>query len=349
MRSNAQGRRQGAEKSRSSGKTRASAAKQRKSQAGAPAAKADDESTRPEVLKTLYQEHRYMGSLLAAVSAKLDQIEAGETLDAHVLYEAVHYLTQYPDRFHHPREDLVYQRAAEVSTILQDDVDTLQHEHDALGHSGKQLLDIISAASRGEKTMQTLISPCREYIQTLYRHMEIEEAVVFPKIEQALSAYDWELLAQEELLEPVGDPLFGPVIAREYQKIARSLRRSLREEAENLVFLEWMGIEGMLEAVDVLTMGWDNTRGLLGSHLRRAGEENSAILRQSSADITGLLLAPLRCSVANTRNYFGLVRELATLSRDLVDDIGEVRHDFRARKKMLKGTRSAGEEDRTLH
>lgn len=305
---------------------------------------------RPAVLETLFQEHRYMASLLRVVEGQLDQIEAGETLDCHVVYEAVHYLTQYPDRFHHPREDLVYAKAAEVSSVLQDDVDTLQHEHDALGLAGKHLLTTLSEAQRGAKSIAALVSPAREYIQTLYRHMEVEEALVFPKIEQALSAYDWELLAREELLEPVPDPLFGPVIAREYQKVARSMRRSLREGAENLLFEEWLGVGGVLEAIDVVMLGWDNTRGLVKDHLARANEENGAILRDSSADVTGLILAPARCAFANTRNYLGFLGNLVTLSKDVVSDIGEVRRDFKDRRRLLKEAKKTGSDpERTVH
>ena len=33
--------------------------------------------------------------------------EAGDDVDGHVLYEVMHYMTHYPDAFHHPREDMV--------------------------------------------------------------------------------------------------------------------------------------------------------------------------------------------------------------------------------------------------
>ena len=82
------------------------------------------------VLATLYAEHRYMSTLMKLLADQLDAVEQGEDVDAHVLYESLHYMTHYPDAFHHPREDLVYQRAGELDSKLADSVDTLQREHD---------------------------------------------------------------------------------------------------------------------------------------------------------------------------------------------------------------------------
>ena len=45
---------------------------------------------------------------------QLDSIEAGELVDTHVVYEVMDYMVTWPDRFHHPREDLIYARVAEL-------------------------------------------------------------------------------------------------------------------------------------------------------------------------------------------------------------------------------------------
>ncbi|MFT5481986.1 MAG: hemerythrin-like domain-containing protein [Halieaceae bacterium] len=306
-----------------------------------PASEPATESTdlveeRSQVMHTLYREHKYIETLLVVVASQLDDIERDEELDPYIVYEAIDYLTRYPDRFHHPREDLVYQRAVERSEILLDDVDTLQHEHDALGKAGKNLLKILTDVVADVRPMLAVVSPGREYVQTLRRHMEVEEALVFPKIEQALDANDWEELLQEELLEPVADPLFGPVISREYQKIARSVRRNLRDGAENLLFTEWLGAAGVLEAVDVVSLGWDNSRALASQHFRQNINENSEILRNTGANIGGWLTAPVRCAIANTRNTFGFCGGVVKIGREVSEDLGAVWDNVINRKKNLR-------------
>ena len=98
-------------------------------QAAASKTRGKESSTHP-VLATLYAEHRYMATLMKLVDDQLDALDAGETVDSRVLYESLHYMTHYPDSFHHPREDMVYQRAGELDPSLADSVDTLQREYD---------------------------------------------------------------------------------------------------------------------------------------------------------------------------------------------------------------------------
>ena len=73
-----------------------------------------------------------MATLMKLLAGQLELLEQGDEVDARVLYETLHYMIHYPDAFHHPREDLVYQRAGELDSKLADSVDTLQREHDYL-------------------------------------------------------------------------------------------------------------------------------------------------------------------------------------------------------------------------
>ena len=115
-----------------------------------------------------------------------------------MLYETLHYMTHYPDAFHHPREDLVYQRAGEVDSKLADSVDTLQREHDYLAEVGDRALEAVSDWQETGEDPGRLEAPIREYVDLLYRHMSAEEALVFPEIERVLSREDWAMLEQEE-------------------------------------------------------------------------------------------------------------------------------------------------------
>ena len=88
----------------------------------------DSGASRHPIMATLYAEHRYMATLLALLAEQLDALEADSAVDSHVLFEAVHYMIHFPDSYHHPREDLVYQRAGELDPGIADSVDTLQRD-----------------------------------------------------------------------------------------------------------------------------------------------------------------------------------------------------------------------------
>ena len=87
----------------------------------------------PPLIATLRAEHVYLARISALMTEQLDAIDRGAAVDSHILYEIMSYMVSWADRYHHPREDLIYGRAAELDAQLADDVDSLQRQHDGSG------------------------------------------------------------------------------------------------------------------------------------------------------------------------------------------------------------------------
>jgi hemerythrin-like domain-containing protein len=198
-----------------------------------PSAKKPSDHT--AMMTTLLAEYRHMATMLKVLEKQLDLIEADGNINKKVVYETLYYITEYPDRFHHPREDAMFQRAAQLSDKLADDVDTLQHDHDQIGDRGTRALQAAVEWQQGKHDTIKLVKTGRAYMAELFRHMEVEEKVVFPKIEATLSVWDWRELAADDTLLPAADPVFGPRVGREFRNVAR---RTLRRGVENAVMLE---------------------------------------------------------------------------------------------------------------
>ena len=258
------------------------------------------------ILATLYAEHRYMGTLLRLLETQLDLLEQDEPVDAQVLYESLHYMTHYPDAFHHPREDLVYQRAGEVDPKLADSVDTLQREHDYLSELGARALAAVSGWQEAGDDVDELETAVRAYVDAMYRHMSAEETLIFPEIDRTLSEEDWALLEQEDLLAPIPDPIFGPKVEREYRNIARKARRTLRRGAEDAALVEWIGLEAFLEGLEVLSIAGESTRSAASEHYHAASGETLELI-QDALRGKGLLTLPLPWTVAGTSWVFSAI------------------------------------------
>jgi hemerythrin-like domain-containing protein len=286
------------------------------------------------ILATLYAEHRYMGTLLRLLESQLELLEQDEPVDAQVLYESLHYMTEYPDAFHHPREDLVYQRAGELDPKLADSVDTLQREHDYLTELGGQALALIRSWQESAVDSAKLESAIRAYIDTLYGHMGAEEALVFPEIDRVLSAEDWAELEQEDILAPAPDPIFGPKVDREYRNIARKARRALRRGAEDAALVEWIGLEALLEGVEALAIAGENGRSAASEHYQAASSETLDLLREALRG-RGLVTLPWRCTYIGGAHYFGFLRDLAGIARDASSDLSELRRGARERLRLV--------------
>ncbi|MEP5763949.1 MAG: hemerythrin domain-containing protein [Halieaceae bacterium] len=295
----------------------------------------DQISSHP-VLATLYAEHRYMATLIKLLEGQLELLEQGEAVDSQVLYESLHYLTHYPDAFHHPREDLVYQRAGELDGKLADSVDTLQREHDYLAEVGTKALQAVASWQEAEIDAADVNAPIQEYIESMYRHMNAEEKLVFPEIERVLGPDDWRELEQEDLLTPSSDPVFGPKVSREYRNLARKARRALRRGAEDAALVEWIGLEALLEGVEVLSIAGDNGRAAAHDHFVAAREEARDLIRDATEEgsILTLPLLPLRCTLVGGGHYVGFLRELGSIAKEVGSDLSELRKGARERVQL---------------
>jgi hemerythrin-like domain-containing protein len=315
----------------------------------------DKQRSKRPVLATLQAEHRYMANLLQQLSDQLSALEKGDPVDSHILYEVMHYMTHFPDAFHHPREDMVYQCAGELDANIADSVDSLQRDHDYLAGVGGETLEAIDLWREGAATAADVLRSGREYVSSLYRHMSTEEKIVFPQIEALLSDADWRELEQEELLTPVPDPVFGPRVGREYRKIARKARRSLRRGVEDVTMMEWVGLEAMLEGFEVLSMALDNGKQTARQHIADARESNREIFNEAREQSSQLLLVPMRCMLKNTGHYVDFLKDCSAIAIDTASDLAELNQGMRERMRLgrsasTKKTEEAADSDkRTVH
>ncbi len=281
------------------------------------------------LMAALRAEHKHMASIMELFKEQLAAIERGGLVDTHVVYEIMDYMISWPDRYHHPREDLVYGRVAELDANAGDNVDSLQREHDKMAADGRALLKTIEAWREGRASGAEVVKGGRNYVDALYRHMNTEETVVFPQVEQVLRTADWRDLADEDLLKPVSDPVFGGRVDREFRNMARKLRRGIRRSVERGTMAEWIGLEALMEALEVMSMAMDSCRNTTGEHLRAALDDSRDYLKENPVS------GALRSAANNTRLGFALLGEMVEISRDALEDLSRVNQERKDRLRMM--------------
>ena len=289
-----------------------------------------NQRTEQPLMKALRAEHRHIATVMQLFADQLKIIETGELVDTHVVYEIMDYMVSWPDRYHHPREDLIYGRVAEIDAKAADEVDTLQRDHDRTAKRGRQVLQDIERWRKGDVSGAVVAKGGQAYIDHMYEHMNIEEKVVFPHIEAVLSIQDWRELAEDDQLRAVTDPVFGTRVQREFRNMTRKLRRNVRRGVERGTMIEWIGIEALMESLEVMSMAFDSARHTGGGHLRGALEDSRDMFRESP------LLAPFRCATNNAKVTFRLLGDIAEISREALDDLSRVNQERKDRVRLLE-------------
>ena len=170
-------------------------------------------------------EHEYFARLLRLLQKEIDVCHAGGEPRFALMQDIVSYLREYSDQFHHPREDVAFERLVLGSPELELVVARLQQEHRIIAHAGAMLLEQIEAVLADEIVPRgQLETAAATYLVYYQNHIRTEETTILPCADQLTDA-DWEAV---RAAVPVGpDPLFGA----NPQDRFRELRRQIAQEA----------------------------------------------------------------------------------------------------------------------
>jgi hemerythrin-like domain-containing protein len=169
-------------------------------------------------------DHRNFARLLDLVERQVDAFRADKATDYELMRSIVDYLRHYPDRFHHPREDVAFTRLAMREPALQLQVARRMQEHAVIAAAGEELLECLDQIIVGAVIERPALEAAVATYLVYYRHhLAAEQQQVIPRAVEFLQFSDWEAIAAVPT-EP--DPLFGSDFDARY--------RALRLEVDGL-------------------------------------------------------------------------------------------------------------------
>lgn len=168
-----------------------------------------------QIIDQLQRDHRNMGLVLDIIEEELRAYRQDQVPDFDLLRVIAEYVLNYPDRVHHPRENLVLERLAERDPAASEAVGNLVGEHARLAQLTLEFAKAVNAAANDvELSREWFDSLAAEYLSANRRHMEAEERHFFPRAISVLTREDWADLDQQ-IAEP-NDPLFGERVTETY-------------------------------------------------------------------------------------------------------------------------------------
>ncbi len=170
------------------------------------------------VLGQLNTDHDHVTQLLAILESQLDHVRRAESTDFELLRDVMHYMTHYPDRVHHPVENLVIEKLIERDPSIRDAAIAIVQEHRVLTEKGETFLEMVSRVADGEMVLREDIeAKGRDYVEFLRTHMKKEDDELFPLAEKLLTKEDLRQVA--ETIEHRADPVFGAIVETQYEEL----------------------------------------------------------------------------------------------------------------------------------
>ena len=212
----------------------------------------------PDTLFLLRLEHGNLSRLLALIEDQVAAADAGMPMDEEMLSLASEYFSDYPDRCHHPKEDLVYRRLGERDPDSRAGLRDLVAEHRRLHELTEAFAEAVRRIREEPQAAQS--SPrgvIREFTERYRQHMRDEDERFFPLAEERLSRDDWDDL--DFTMFDRDDPLFNhaaedrfSALRERIEKLAEQgkARRSVLDAANGLRALS--GIESFNESMKLV-------------------------------------------------------------------------------------------------
>lgn len=179
-----------------------------------------------DVVKAWHGEHEYFRRLLTLLQKQLDVFHGGERPNYELMLDIVSYLREYSDRFHHPREDIAFDRLARRAPELALPLARLKQEHRVIARAGEALVGHLDAILGGALVPRADVEMAiATYLVYYANHIAKEEEDVLVRAASLLGPEDWA--AVRDALPSIADPLFGDQPEERF----RSLRRQIALEA----------------------------------------------------------------------------------------------------------------------
>lgn len=171
-----------------------------------------------EIMNQLKTDHRNISRLLDLLDEQLAAVHRETIVDFELMHDIMEYMTHYPDRVHHPMEDLVFQRLQRHDPDAGPILERLEREHRGLAEKGSAFFEALRQVVDGAMVERKEIeAQGKDYVEFLRKHMAYEDAEAFPLAERNLEDEDWVFVATS--LAERTDPVFGPIVADQFREL----------------------------------------------------------------------------------------------------------------------------------
>ena len=168
------------------------------------------------VLETLHEEHKNIARLLNAMENQLERLAMARSPDYDLLQCIANYFCDYPDRCHHPKEDVIFRKLQAKHPTAVATIGDLTKEHRDAYARVRRFRDQIQAIFRDEiLSRDSVLDAGKSFVDAEREHMRMEEELFFPLAASLLDEEDWSSIAAD--LRQRQDPLFGEFVEEEFR------------------------------------------------------------------------------------------------------------------------------------
>ena len=148
-----------------------------------------------KIYRQLCCDHKHMQRLLDVFEALLTQLgkQDRDPATLSMILEALDYFSVYPDQWHHPVEDLVFEHLLGKPVDVRDVINRTLKEHHQIALATRKMNSLFYAvANDAAVERELLLGAAQDYIDLQRKHLQRENEILLPLVADMLTATDWE-------------------------------------------------------------------------------------------------------------------------------------------------------------
>ncbi len=185
-----------------------------------------------KLIELLLEEHRNIKKLLHVLEQELDVFDHSDSPDYEILQAIIEYFQDYPESYHHPKEDMVFEKLKLRDPALAARIGDVEDEHEVetkrLQNFAQAVNDVLAGREFLRKNFHDIVL---NFIEHQRGHMDKEEVLLFPAAVKALLAEDWAEI--DARLNDRTDPLFSGDGQKKFHALQKTILRWERETQAN--------------------------------------------------------------------------------------------------------------------
>lgn len=178
-----------------------------------------------KVIDALRAEHVSIANVLGVLErevAGFARLNDADPVDFALMTAALDYFGDFPDKLHHPKEDMVFAQLRQAAPDVARDLGDLIETHADLAKRLRAFNEALrSVMYEAIYPRAEFVRQARAFIEHQRLHLRMEEAHFFPAAERVLKHTDWVEL--EYRMETRLDPLMGGESSTRFEALKRNI------------------------------------------------------------------------------------------------------------------------------
>ena len=169
---------------------------------------------------TIHQEHLSLSAVINAMRYLVQQVHSGEATPDVPLFKAIlSYIQNFPEKLHHPKEEMyLFRKVREHTDEINEVLNELERQHKVelvlVGNLERALEQL---EKNGMAAFDEFARHVDAFAEAVWAHMSLEERVVIPSALKHLTPDDWQEVT--DAFAKNGDPCFDPNTEDAYKKL----------------------------------------------------------------------------------------------------------------------------------